>query len=176
MLEPTRRLPSPTWAVVLDGDEILLWGELVRDVIAWATEADSGGNVNVALPLRLVESDGSVALLASRVLRIDLVKRWVASSNQIEFRNGTIGAFPNQRLVSCGDPDSVDVAFGLQARRPVQGEPHVLHRSGLRDPGRVAERQHRAEATDWEHLVQRAGMEDVDLSRKEEGVRLWLPK
>ncbi len=178
-LAPTRRLPPPVWGVILDGDELLLHGELIPDLIEWSeADAASKGEMAATFGLRLVEVNGSVSILPARVIRLDLVARWVASSNQIEFVNGIVHTFPNQLIVPAGAPDAPDSEqeYGIhQRRRPLAGEPHVLHRSGLRDPARAAARQHVAEASEWERLVASAGLANVP-DKPDDGVRIWLPQ
>ncbi len=176
MLGPTRRLDTPVWGVILDGDELLLHGDLLPDMIEWA-EADAGmrDEQSVTFPLRLVEVNASVALVHYRVIRLDLVERWVASSNQVEFANGIVRAAPNEVLLRGTEPEKDDLVGAYQRRRPLQGEPHILHRSGLRSPERQAQRQHVAEAGEWDKLVAEAGLTELP-DRPEDGVRIWLPQ
>lgn len=172
LLEKTRRYPPPVWAVVVDGDEILLWAKYLPAQIEYAQHTGGHG-----VKLRLVEADGSVALLGSRVFRADLVERYLASSNQLLFTNGVTAAFPNQKLLAGDEPDSHMMLEGSQRRRPLQGEPFLLHRSSLRDPSRRAQRQHQAEAGEWEKLEQAAGLERItEKVAPALGERIWLPQ
>lgn len=143
---------SPLWGVWLDGDELLLWGEYLRDWlgrldaeneltrtqrISLPSEAESGGDFIVPEPtfnwlIRLVELDASVAKCSGKVVRLDLIDEYLVSSYQVRLMNGAIVALPNVPA----------------ERGPIPGEPHILHRSGLRDPRRQIRRLHDAEA-DW---------------------------
>lgn len=136
LLEQTRPYDPPVWGVWVDGDELLLWGEYLRDMVARAeTETGTGG-----FGLRLVELDGSVAMCQGKVIRCENVRRYLVSSYQVELLNGMTVALPNvphwdwQR----GGPTG--------HRPPLAGEPHLLHRSGLRAGERAELRGHDAEA------------------------------
>lgn len=165
LLESTRRYPAPTWGVILDGDELLLWGEHLRAQIEHLEERERAtGEVQTGCSLRLVESDGSVSQINARVLRLDLIDSYVHSSYHLRWINGSESARPNFPIVTAGMGDLPphaellrdleDAPAGtewaemrdrlqreqdagwMQCRRPVQGEPHILHRSILRSPNR----------------------------------------
>jgi hypothetical protein len=150
------RLVKPLWVLWLDGDEVLLHGEYLRDWINRADKVSGAGG----FPLRLVELDGSVALCHGKLVRGDLVKRYVESSYQLELLNGVTIAVPNEPICAAGgiplnrpeglkgadifdDPDLL--AWLGRNRPPLIGEPHLLHRSLLRDPDRDVPRLHEAE-------------------------------
>src|SRR5438105_3400517 len=64
LLEQAKRLPrqqgEPLWGVWLDGDELLLWGQYLRDWLSAAIEeAETEENPVAGWPLSLVELDGS---------------------------------------------------------------------------------------------------------------------
>ena len=145
------------WAVIVDGDEILLWGEHVP---AWIERADLEGDDGepvAGVPLRLVELDGSAAMLQTRILRPALFESYAISSHVLVTKAGQRVALPNAQICISGghpltppfelDPHSEDGLRWLAYHRtPLQGEPHLLHRSLWRHTARTVERQHVAEA------------------------------
>ncbi len=161
----------PLWGVILDGDELLVNAAVLPEYFD-ALPADALG-----FSLHLLELDGSCSMIPNRLLRLDRVERWVISSYAF-LVDGVVVSKPNVKILAAGEPDSadlVDVGDGRrQRRRPLQGEPFILHRSVLRSPERQAHvaRMHEAEPEAFEAL--RAGApvgEDADPG----GVRLWLP-
>lgn len=117
---------EPAWVVWVDSDELLLWPEQLRDTLA----AVPGDAFN--WPIRLVQLDSRVTEKCSgKVLRLELVERCLQSSYQWLLANGMQVALPNV-------PDD---------QPPLQGEPHILHRSCLRARSRTVERLHVAEAS-----------------------------
>ncbi len=142
----------PLWVFWLDGDEVLLWGEYLIDWVNRAEKETGAGGFS----LRLVELDGSVAKTHNRIVRGDLIEHYVHSSVSIQLRSGVIVSLPNVQICGAGGvpvwnaekegrPIVADDLMDL--RPPVAGEPHILHRSILRDPARalVARRQSDAE-------------------------------
>lgn len=107
---------GPFWGVVLDGDEVLLWPELLPDYLWRAEHADEPGGV----ALRVCEADGQVYESSARAMRFDRVRRYVLSGYQMELESGVVATFP---LVPAKRP-------------PIMGEPHILHRAYLRPPKR----------------------------------------
>ncbi len=164
------------WALILDGDELLVNGDQVRTMI-WAYEQNlaADGTDVFALPLRIVELDGSCAMTGARLLRIDRISRVLLSSYQLELDDGVTVALPNVPLCLVDEPDSSRAVAGHQCRRPLPGEPCILHRSVWRSPARqaAAERLHVAERRDLEatDLVTRVGLERP----ADDATRLWLP-
>lgn len=158
----TLKMPEdePLWIVWLDGDEVLLWPHLLPDWIARAqAEGDLYENATGGIGLRLCELDGTVAIATGKVIRGDLVARYLVSSYQVELRSGMIVALPYVPVCGPGSipfaPDPIpqrgspdENRWLSNCRPPVAGEPHILHRSILRPPGRDTERLHDAEA-DW---------------------------
>lgn len=179
LLTRSRRYPTPTWGVILDGDELLLHGEQIPALIEHhEQQAALAGSEPLRVPLRLVDGDGTVSVMTGRILRLDLVERWLISSYHILLRNGVEVSLANGKLVDVGVPDSrdLDVSTGFQLRRPLQGEPHILHRPFLRDPDRQAERQSSAEGNEFERLVRSAGLGSAHgETAKDERSSLWLP-
>lgn len=111
---------EPVWAFHLDGDEVLLWPEQMRDHIERFTEARPFDRY---MPIKLVELDGTVGYTQTHIIRADLVESYFVSGSQILFKGDS---FP----VALHNPDG--------DRFPIQGEPHILHRSVLRSGGRDA--------------------------------------
>lgn len=152
------------WALWLDSDEILLWGQYLKDLCGRAEYENATGGTT----LRIVEYDGSVAECFGKLIRIDAVKRYVMSSYEIELTNGMTVALPNVPLCSMGGMPIGDIKTAsdpllAKNRPPLQGEPHLLHRHGLRNPNRQARRLHATEAESFSDLVKNAGLEKVDI-------------
>lgn len=180
LLAKTRRYPAPTWGVIVDGDELLVHGEQIPALIEYReAQADAAGQVALNVPLRLVEADGSVGFLTARVLRLDLIERWLISSYHILLRSRVEVSLPNAYPLQCGEPDrrETEPTTGLQIRRPHQGEAHILHRPGLRAPQRSAERQSAAEGTVFDSLVREAGLGVAHGERpRDDRPAIWLPQ
>lgn len=129
------------WGVWVDGDERLMFPEMLRHYIA---RGEHTGNPN--FPLRLVEAaGGAVSLCYGKVVDLLAVERYVASSYEVQlFGEPITRAWGNDNQhwnwQQGGNMEG--------ARPPIQGEPHLLHLSSLRPPGRDAERMHQAEADD----------------------------
>lgn len=156
------------WAVWLDGDEVLLWGEYLRDMTALADETTGAGG----FPLRIVELDGSVAYSYGRVFRPRQIRKFLIGSSQAELHNGVVVGLPNMPICGAGGipvhPDGVwqpgqmtpeeQGAWLARARPPVAGEPHVLHRAALRLRSRGMERQHVAEGRAFDEQLKPPGL------------------
>jgi len=142
------------FGIVLDSDEVLLWGEYMRDFLALAEKrpATAAGG----FPLRLVEFDGSVALAASRVYKLGAIDHYDLSSYTVTLAGSSAPiTLPNTRVCYMhGMPLRSD---DPRCRPPVQGEPHILHRTMLRSPGRTTQRQHEAELS-WINARKPAGV------------------
>ena len=181
MLDATRRFPAPTWGVIVDGDELLMYGEQLPALIEHhEQEAAAQGRESFGATLRLVESDGGLGFIGARVLRLDLIERWLVSSYHLLLKVGVEVAKPNAYVLAAGEPDSAEVepTTGMQIRRPLQGEPHILHRSLLRPPQREpVERQSAAEGSQFERLLQETGLAGI---RGDEAADdrpgIWLPR
>lgn len=139
--------PPDSFGVVLDSDELLLWGEYLRDFLELAAKRPitaAGG-----FPLRLVEFDGSVALVSSRVYRIGLIDRYELSVHTVILKGQTAPiALPNIQV--CYMHGIAMRGDDPRCRPPLQGEPHILHRTMLRNPDRKTQRQHEAEGAWFE--------------------------
>lgn len=160
-----------TWGVVLDGDEWLAYGDALP---LWI---DAAGDDAVGIPLRLTELDGSVAKVGNRVLRLAHIDSYVLSSYLFRLTNGMEVAVGNEPLLRSGDPDQAWEEGLYQRRKPIAGEPHIVHRSALRkrDRAEQVERQHEAEGKGFERMAAGDGLGFDVGDRAEEGVRLWLP-
>lgn len=132
---------DPLWGVWVDGDERLLWPEMLRHYIARGAHTR-----NPNFPLRLVESQGgAVSLCYGKVVRLDLIAEYVSSSYEVRLHGETITRAWGNDNQHWNWQQGGNVEG---ARPPLQGEPHLLHLSPLRPPGRAEERLHDAEAAD----------------------------
>lgn len=182
LLELARRLRhrrdmEPLWVLWLDGDEVLMWPEMLAD---HCHRFDLEQTATGGFPLRLVELDGSTVLCYGKMIRGDRVKRYLHSSYQVELeapdgprdRPGPIVALPNVPLTGAGGiPVQVDpkprnedeqAVWLARYRQPLQGEPHLLHRSALRHPDRAGTRMHDAEAEWFPERLAEHGLEGVE--------------
>lgn len=168
------RLRGPIWGVWIDGDEILMCGENLRDYlqrIEWGDEEFLDGGIvhpmpGYKFPIRIVEFDGSVALCHGKVIRLDLVEEYHVSSYGVSFSfaPGVVMSLGNEpiwkpaviddqgRVIEHQDP------YTPLHRPPLAGEPHLLHRSSLRHPARARTRMHDAEARSFEEMLKAQGM------------------
>lgn len=153
------------WGLWLDGDEVLLWGEYLHDWVTRASQAGSADDPVAGWPISIVEMDGSVAWCMGKLVRVDLIDRYLISSSFIQMKGGatrTVGNVqcwtpldgPTQFVErplppTADDPTPVERLPHWRARPPLQGEPHLLHRWQLRPPSRGVERQHRAEERNY---------------------------
>ena len=147
---------GPFWALWLDGDEQLVNGSNLplwtrrAEMEPWETE---DLHVTGGFPLRVVELDGTTSQGMGRIFRGDLIGRFLLSSTQLELRDGkaVVGA-GNTVVWRPGEP------LAAVERPPLQGEPHVLHLSELRDPARGVERQSAAEVRSVREQAARIGI------------------
>lgn len=155
MIEWARgRYQPPVWCVWIDGDEVLLWGEFLRDYIIRVMQGDAvkGGNPTASFAVKLADMDGQVWNCFAKVLRLDLVEAILESSYQVKFYGvDTVMVLPNE--------------IGQLA--PLQGEPHLLHRSMLRPPGRDKDRLHKREPGFYEEKL-------TELTGDAEQAREWI--
>lgn len=142
---------GPLWGIWLDGDEILVNGEYLRDqlqAVVWNDEHD-GGDPTIRQPLWVVEADGSMALTNSRVVRLDLIQSYDISVSVVTNQHGIEEAWGNT------NPDArfwVEMwmraveSGRMIAWPPLSCQPHIYHRSNLRHPLRRGLRLHKQEA------------------------------
>jgi len=142
------------WALWLDGDEILLYGEYLKDHCYRAEQETATGGTTI----RIVEYDGSVAQCYGKLIRVGAVRSYLMSSYEIELENGMTVALPNVPICSAGgipigEIKGRDDPMLALNRPPLMGEPHLLHRHGLRNPERTAPRLHDEEAKSFEDML-----------------------
>jgi hypothetical protein len=140
---------GPLWVLWLDGDELLLWGDQLHDWLGRVLWNDDPGNPVGGWPLTLVELDGSVSVCMGKLVRADLIRRYLVSSSYIEMMDGSRRTVGN---VPYWTPKDGALLEHWRARPPLQGEPHLLHRSILR-AGREVERQGVAEERSFRGVV-----------------------
>jgi hypothetical protein len=162
MLRYAKAIDPNAWILWLDGDEILLCGEYLHDHCKRAEEETATGGT----ALRIVEYDGSVALCYGKLIRVNTVKRYLMSSWELELVSGMGVALPNTPIctaggIPCGEISSKEDPLLGKNRPPLMGEPHLLHRHGLRNPDREAPRMHDAEAESLQTLVRDAGLAQI---------------
>lgn len=152
MVDYTRRMPTPTWAVYLDADEIFIGAEYIRDLI-WAAIVNAPeGQEPTAIPVHITEVDSSVGRI-HRLIRMDMLERHVLSMSQLKFiGQETLAVFPVIPVWRPGEPIT---AF---ARPPMQGEPHIHHRAYYRPPRRGEYRLHAVEVDDFNEELKRLGI------------------
>jgi hypothetical protein len=155
MLMEAKAWDHDAWGLWLDGDEILLYGQYLKDHANRADrETGSGG-----FTIRIVEYDGSVAQCYGKIIKLGNVSKYLMSSYEIELESGLTIALPNVPICSSGgipigEITKRDDPILALNRPPVIGEPHLLHRHGLRDPERSVKRLHDKEAEDFQTLVE----------------------
>lgn len=155
------RWPGELWGLWLDGDEILLWGEYLHDWLWRVSQQGDPDNPVGGWPFHLVELDGSVALCLGKLVRLDLIRSYDVSISLVTMINGSQRTLGN---VEAWNPIDGPVLFNedgrpnWRARPPLQGEPHLQHRPILRDRQREVERQHVAEARNFEGIELPAGV------------------
>jgi len=160
MLLEAQAYDEDCWALWLDGDEILLFGEYLKDHVIRAEEETATGGATI----RIVEYDGSVANCYGKLIKVSNVSEYIMSSYEIKLKNGMTVALPNVPICSAGGipigeiKDRDDPILALN-RPPLIGEPHLLHRHGLRSPEREAPRLHDQEAQDFQLMIEQ---ENVD--------------
>lgn len=156
MLAYTRKFPSPTWAIYLDADEVMVGAQYVRDYI-WAAHTHmQEGHDPTALPIHVQEIDGSVGRI-HRIIRMDMLERHVLSMSQLQFMNQSVTAvFPDVPVWRPGEP--IRVEGNEYKGPPLLGTPFIHHRSYLRPPRRGEYRLHAAEVDDFNAELQRLGI------------------
>jgi hypothetical protein len=150
-----RRWPGkPVWGLWLDGDELLLWGEYLGDWLWRVSQQGDDANPVAGWPFPLVELDGSVAICMGKLVRVDLIRRYLVSSSYIEMMDGSRRTVGNTKVYSISEGPLVE---NWRARPPLAGEPHLQHRPVLRSKLREVERQHRAEDRNYRGRVLKNG-------------------
>lgn len=153
MEDVKRRFPRENvWGLWLDGDEILLNGEYLRDLlqaVEWNDEQDPSGAETIRYPLRVVEADGSIAVTTSHLVRLDLIRSYDISASVVTNSRGVEEGWGNKvedaRLWLELWMHATETGRML-AWPPHPCEPHIFHRSHLRHPLRRGLRLHKQEA------------------------------
>lgn len=171
LLERAKRWASGRefWIVWLDGDELLLYPDHLR---LWVERAereqwdDSGSDLKVTggFPLRLVELDGTTVQAMGRIIRGDLVEEYRHSISEVKLV-GRESSMPLPNVPNWAPGYTSEGGRAVPAedvtgycRPPLQGEPHILHLSALRDPARQAERQSEAELRGYKERAEAQGI------------------
>lgn len=149
MLRSTRRMPTPTWGVYLDADEVFVGAEYLREYIWAAEQRAEPGRDTSALPVLISEVDGSVGRV-HRIIRLDLLDRHVLSMSQLQFKGQeVIATFPVIPVWRPHEPITADEYGGY--RGPIlTGTPHIHHRAYYRPPRRGEYRLHAQEIKDFD--------------------------
>ena len=154
MIESLRPFTEPTWGVWIDGDEVLCNPEYMRDWLNFADwKEEETGVQNLGWPLKIVEMDGSIAVVQAKVLRVDRIDSYSVSSSVFTNAMGVLEGRGNYRahitefgtdvhLRQLADPDE----GWLFHWPPLPCEPYIMHRSKLRHPRRSGLRLHEQEA------------------------------
>lgn len=144
---------GPVWGVIVDGDELLLNGWAVRDLLQqqlWRDEVE-GGEPTSRYPIAIMEGDGSLAIIQNRLLRLDLIRSYEVSTSILTTTDGQErrwGNLPMQAGPFLEMWLRATEAGRLMALMPWPGQPLLLHRSGLRHPLRQRLRMHEQEASE----------------------------
>lgn len=146
MLDFTRRYPTPTWGVYLDADEIMIGAEWLADMIYAASGNVPEDESPATIPLLITEVDSSVGRI-HRLIRLDLLERHVLSMSQLKFYGSDV--VPTFPLLPVWRPGETVTEF---ARPPMQGEPHIHHRSYYRPRVRTDFRMHKEEIEEFAKL------------------------
>lgn len=146
--EAKRRNPEPeTWAVVVDGDEILGNGRFLRDILQAALWNSGENDPVVHYPLWLIEADGAMSLSVNKIYRLDLVDAQVHSGSVFRIGGREIG-WGTRQLSGRVFVDHFVGALEqgrMAAWPPLPTEPYIFHRSHLRHPARRNARMHAQE-------------------------------
>lgn len=168
---------DPLWCLWLDGDEVLVWPEYLRDWCYRASlpnqddETATGG-----WAIRLVELDGSVLKCYGKIVRGDKIEAYLESSYQVRLAGGMVVALPNVPICTPGGiplrPPELDGLMDgsdervqrwlAEYRPPLAGEPHLLHRPQLRHPARSARRLHKAEGEWFPNALEQQGLGGIE--------------
>ena len=133
---------EPVWGVILDGDEILVNGQYLRDILQarlWNDELEPDGMPWARYPLRLVEADGAMSMITGRVVRLDLLRSYDASTSAVTnvygVKEGWGNVIEDARVWIEHFLGGIDRGR-MSAWPPLPCEPHIFHRSHLRHPAR----------------------------------------
>jgi hypothetical protein len=173
MVEHVRalNLRPPVWGVWVDGDEILCNGQYLRDILQslqWEDE-QNGATVDnldnlprMGYPIRIVEPSGLIISCRAKVIRLDLIKRYVVSSSVVE---SVLGGYMGEG----NKPDSLSKWFddrelfaakdyAFYAHPPLPCEPFLYHRSWQRHPNRRPVRMSEQEMVEFKRATEERGL------------------
>lgn len=163
--------PGETWAVIVDGDEVLWNAEYLRDRIDAVSSENAFYGRSIAavdnppiarIPLRLMERDGGLHAITARVFRIDLVRSIDISSSVVTNASGIQEGWGNYPELSHvyleGMLRAIDNG-ALVAWPPFPCEPVIVHRSHLRHPLRRGLRMSEQETRELQAAKEAAGIE-----------------
>lgn len=165
MIKSLRPMNEPTWGVWIDGDEVLCNPEYMRDWLNFADWREQETGVqNMGWPLKIVEMDGSIAVVQAKVLRVDRIDSYAVSSSVFVNTMGVLEGRGNYRahisefgthihLMGLDDPETAYLFHWP----PLPCEPYIMHRSALRHPRRSGLRLHEQEAAEIE-IAKAAGL------------------
>jgi hypothetical protein len=154
-----RWLDDDSWIVWLDGDEVMLYGEYLPDLIERAVEEGANDTPVGGIPLRLHELEGTTSLVTGRLLRVDIVEEYITSISFVRLKNGEtrlLGNIPiwnwRQGPMIVHDDGEGGMVIDARCRPASAGEPQILHRSAWRSRARTVERQSVAEQKAFEQI------------------------
>lgn len=114
----------PFWTLILDADEVLVWGEYLPD---WLGQLKPGypHSMENLIPLKLTGFVNDVAMkVPSRVVHSSLIDEYLCGCWVFSDASGNVGVL--------GHTESEFM--------PAQGEPHIHHRHHMRRPERKSTR------------------------------------
>lgn len=146
----------PLWVLWLDADEVVVNSWALRDLIRRQMWEDEARGASIIAPdnlptgglvLRYVEADGSVSKEWGRLVRADLIRRYLVSNLIVEGINGVQNRL-GRRIEDAREwrePRLKVHGHALVLDPPLPAEPFFVHRSHLRHPGRERLRLHEQE-------------------------------
>jgi hypothetical protein len=140
---------EPLWGVWLDGDELLAYGENLRDrlqAVLWEDEG-SGRPPTLNVPLWTREPDNSLGITGGRLVRLDLISSYEVSVSVVRSVGGEEQGLGNVTTDARLWLAAVESGRML-AWPPGPLEPCIVHRSHLRHPARRGLRLHHQEAVE----------------------------
>ena len=165
---------GPLWGVVVDGDEVLVNGEYLRDrlqALEWDDEAKGAvaGDRDAPQPwaywpIQMVEHEGSMTLLTARVLRLDLIRSIDVSTSVMTNEHGIQVGMGNHPVPAHVFAEAwlhaIDAGKTI-AWPPWPCEPFLVHRSNLRHPARRGLRMSEQERVELARAESEARMRET---------------
>jgi hypothetical protein len=152
----TKLIDGPTFGLWLDGDEILVNPQYLRDWTDYATWHD-----HERLPLRLIDQNGAISVTLVKLVRVDLIRSYEVSLVNTTGPGGEThqaGNFQDtiQRYQAV-DPErwsQIEQGYLFTSPGPAPLDPYIVHRPLLRHPARAGLRMNEQEAAE---LAKRRG-------------------